>query len=80
MLRDGKKINLEDGRVEIVADGKTRKLIFKVDTNYCDDGDHLESDDDNVLHVRTPTSRMPEKSVARQTKIRPLVSSKWHVS
>ena len=30
ILRDGKKINLEDGRVEIVVDGKTRKLIFKV--------------------------------------------------
>ena len=77
MLRDGKKINLEDGRVEIVADGKTRKLIFKVDKNDCDD---LESDDDNVLLVRTPTSRMPEKSVARQTRILPLVSSKSHVS
>ena len=31
ILRDGKKINLEDGRVEIVVDGKTRKLIFKVE-------------------------------------------------
>ena len=30
ILRDGKKINVEDGRVEIVVDGKTRKLIFKV--------------------------------------------------
>ena len=33
ILRDGKKINVEDGRVEIVVDGKTRKLIFKVKNN-----------------------------------------------
>ena len=72
-LRDGKKINLEDGRVEIVSDGKTRKLIFKVDKNDA-------NDDDNVLHARTPTLRTPEKSVSRQTRIPPLVSSKWHVS
>ena len=43
-LRDGKKINLEDGRVEIVSDGKTRKLIFKVGKN----NDHRESDDYNL--------------------------------
>jgi len=36
--RDGKKINLEDGRVEIVSDGKTRKLIFK-DTHLEDAGE-----------------------------------------
>ena len=29
---------------------------------------------------RTPTLRMPEKSVSRQTRIPPPVSSKWHVS
>ena len=27
--RDGKKINVEDGRVEIVVEGKKRKLVFK---------------------------------------------------
>ena len=27
--RDGKKINPDDGRVEIVVEGKKRKLVFK---------------------------------------------------
>ena len=36
--RDGKKINPEDGRVEIVVEGKKRKLIFK-DTHLEDAGE-----------------------------------------
>ena len=36
--RDGKKITPEDGRVEIVVDGKKRKLIFK-DTHLEDAGE-----------------------------------------
>ena len=28
--KDGKKINVEDGRVEIVVEGKKRKLVIKV--------------------------------------------------
>ena len=37
-FRDGKKINPEDGRVEIVVEGKKRKLIFK-DTHLEDAGE-----------------------------------------
>lgn len=36
--RDGKKINVEDGRVEIVVEGKKRKLVFK-DTHLEDAGE-----------------------------------------
>ena len=36
--RDGKKINPEDGRVEIIVEGKKRKLIFK-DTHLEDAGE-----------------------------------------
>merc|ERR1719361_3181605 len=36
--RDGKKINPEDGRVEIVVEGKKRKLVFK-DTHLEDAGE-----------------------------------------
>ena len=36
--RDGKKINIEDGRVEIVVEGKKRKLVFK-DTHLEDAGE-----------------------------------------
>ena len=36
--RDGKKISPEDGRVEIVVEGKKRKLIFK-DTHLEDAGE-----------------------------------------
>ena len=36
--RDGKKITVEEGRVEIVVEGKKRKLIFK-DTHLEDAGE-----------------------------------------
>ena len=36
--RDGKKISAEDGRVEIVVEGKKRKLVFK-DTHLEDAGE-----------------------------------------
>ena len=36
--RDGKKITPEDGRVEIVVEGKKRKLVFK-DTRLEDAGE-----------------------------------------
>ena len=83
ILRDGKKINVEDGRVEIVVDGKTRKLIFKVGriflvtvmTVSC-----LTISPSSSSPTRTPTSRTRERSRARQTKILPLVNSKWLVS
>ena len=83
ILRDGKKINVEDGRVEIVVDGKTRKLIFKVGriflvtvmTMFCPTTSSSSSSP-----TRTPTLRTRERSRARQTKILPLVNSKWLVS
>ena len=85
ILRDGKKINVEDGRVEIVVDGKTRKLIFKVGriflvtvmTVSCPT---TSSSSSSSSPTRTPTSRTRERSRARQTKILPLVNSKWLVS
>ena len=84
ILRDGKKINVEDGRVEIVVDGKTRKLIFKVGriflvtvmTMSCP----TTSSSPSSSPTRTPTSRTRERYRARQTKILPLVNSKWLVS
>ena len=88
ILRDGKKINVEDGRVEIVVDGKTRKLIFKVGRNLLvtvmtmcfPTTSSSSSSSSSSSPTRTPTSRTRERYRARQTKILPLVNSKWLVS
>ena len=83
ILRDGKKINVEDGRVEIVVDGKTRKLIFKVGRNLLVTVMTMcfpTTSSSSSSPTRTPTSRTRERSRARQTKILPLVNSKWLVS
>ena len=90
ILRDGKKINVEDGRVEIVVDGKTRKLIFKVGRIFLvtvmticfptTSSSSSSSSSPSPSPTRTPTSRTRERYRARQTKILPLVNSKWLVS